>query len=172
MSLSGKSFYVTTPIYYVNDIPHIGHAYTTIAADILARYHRLKGDEVFFLTGTDEHGQKVEKAAAERGKSPKEHADIMVQNFKLLWHKLNISNDAFIRTTDTRHIKSVQEFLQILYDRGEIEKRSYSGWYCVPDERFWTEKISLKATAPIAADLLNRYTRRTISFLCQNIRID
>ncbi|MDI6727511.1 MAG: methionine--tRNA ligase [Thermodesulfovibrionales bacterium] len=141
-------FYVTTPIYYVNDIPHIGHAYTTIAADILARYNRLKDNEVFFLTGTDEHGQKVEKAAKERGKTPKEHADIMVENFKNLWKKLNISNDAFIRTTDIEHIKTVQGLLQMLFERGEIEKRSYAGWYCVPDERFWTEKDLIEGNCP------------------------
>lgn len=141
-------FYVTTPIYYVNDIPHIGHAYTTIAADILARYNRLKGNEVFFLTGTDEHGQKVEKAAKERGKTPKEHADSMVDNFKDLWKKLNVSNDAFIRTTDIEHIKTVQGLLQMLFDRGEIEKRSYAGWYCVPDERFWTEKDLIEGNCP------------------------
>jgi methionyl-tRNA synthetase len=141
-------FYVTTPIYYVNDIPHIGHAYTTIAADILARYNRLKDNEVLFLTGTDEHGQKVEKAAKERGKTPKEHADSMVDNFKDLWKKLNISNDAFIRTTDIEHIKTVQGLLQMLFERGEIEKRSYAGWYCVPDERFWTEKDLIEGNCP------------------------
>ncbi|BCB95665.1 methionine--tRNA ligase [Dissulfurispira thermophila] len=141
-------FYVTTPIYYVNDIPHIGHAYTTIAADILARYNRLKGKEVFLLTGTDEHGQKVEKAAKERGKTPKEHADSMVDNFKNLWKKLNISNNAFIRTTDDEHIKTVQCLLQILFDKGEIQKRSYAGWYCVPDERFWTEKDLIQGNCP------------------------
>ncbi|MBI5212018.1 MAG: methionine--tRNA ligase [Nitrospirae bacterium] len=145
---SGRRFYVTTPIYYVNDIPHIGHAYTTIAADILARYNRLKGNEVFFLTGTDEHGQKVDKAAKEKGKTPKEHADIMVENFKGLWKKLNVSNDAFIRTTDTEHIKTVQGLMQMLFDRGEIEKRSYAGWYCVPDERFWTEKDLIEGNCP------------------------
>ncbi len=133
-------FYITTPIYYVNDIPHIGHAYTTVAADVMARYKRLCGFDVFFLTGTDEHGQKVEKAAADRGLKPKEHADSMVENFKNLWKKLNISNNAFIRTTDEGHIKIVQEILQNLFDKKEIEKRSYSGWYCIPDERFWTEK--------------------------------
>ncbi len=135
-----KKFYITTPIYYVNDVPHIGHAYTTIAADILARHMRLKGSEVFFLTGTDEHGQKVEKAAKEKGKTPHEHADAMVQNFRTLWGKLNISNDAFIRTTDLNHIKTVQGMIQMLWDAGEIEKREYTGWYCTPDERFWTDK--------------------------------
>ncbi len=143
-----KRFYVTTPIYYVNDIPHIGHAYTTVAADILARYNRLIGNDVFFLTGTDEHGQKVEKAAQEKGHSPKEQADLMVENFKALWNKLNISNDAFIRTTDTEHKKTVQGLLQMLMDRGEIEKRSYAGWYCTPDERFWTEKDLVEGNCP------------------------
>jgi len=143
-----KRFYVTTPIYYVNDIPHIGHAYTTVAADILTRYNRLIGNDVFFLTGTDEHGQKVEKAAQEKGRSPKEQADLMVENFKALWKKLNISNDAFIRTTDTEHKKTVQGLLQMLLDKGEIEKRSYAGWYCTPDERFWTEKDLVGGNCP------------------------
>ncbi|MGB9934192.1 methionine--tRNA ligase [Thermodesulfovibrio yellowstonii] len=143
-----KGFYITTPIYYVNDIPHIGHAYTTVAADILARYMRLKGRKVFFLTGTDEHGQKVEKAAIQKGKTPKEHADIMVENFKALWKELNISNDAFIRTTDEEHKKIVQEILQRLYDKGEIVKRKYSGMYCTPCERFWTEKDLIEGKCP------------------------
>lgn len=141
-------FYVTTPIYYVNDVPHIGHAYTTIAADILARYNRLRGRNVFFLTGTDEHGQKVEKAAIENGRSPKEHSDMMAQNFKNLWVKLNISNNAFIRTTDKEHMKTVQGLIQMLWDREEIEKREYSGWYCTPDERFWTEKEVINGNCP------------------------
>lgn len=142
------TFYVTTPIYYVNDVPHIGHAYTTVAADILARRHRLLGKKVFFLTGTDEHGQKVEKAAKERGMSPQEHADDMVGNFRNLWEKLNISNDHFIRTTDPEHVGIVQEVLNHLYEKGEIEKRSYAGWYCVPDERFWTEKDVVDGNCP------------------------
>ena len=141
-------FYVTTPIYYVNDVPHIGHAYTTIAADILARYYRLKGKRVFFLTGTDEHGQKVDKAAQDKRKTPKEHADIMVENFRALWSKLNISHDAFIRTTDTEHKNIVQSVLQELRDKGEIVKRAYSGWYCTPDERFWTEKEVVEGNCP------------------------
>ncbi len=135
-----KKFTITTPIYYVNDVPHIGHAYTTIAADVMARYHRLLGEPVFFLTGTDEHGQKVEKAAVERGLTPKAHADAMAKNFQQLWKKLEITNDAFIRTTDREHVAVVQELLQKLYDKGEIERRTYEGWYCTPDERFWTEK--------------------------------
>ncbi len=143
-----KGFYITTPIYYVNDVPHIGHAYTTVAADILSRYMRLKGREVFFLTGTDEHGQKVEKAAQEKGKNPKEHADIMVENFKNLWKALNISNDAFIRTTDEEHKKTVQYIMQKLFDKGEIVKKKYSGMYCTPCERFWTEKDLIEGKCP------------------------
>ncbi len=141
-------FYITTPIYYVNDVPHIGHAYTTIAADVMARYHRLKGDPVFFLTGTDEHGQKVEKAARERGRTPKEHADLLSVNFRKLWEKLEITHDAFIRTTDMEHIAVVQELLQALFDKGEIERRTYEGWYCTPDERFWTEKEIVEGKCP------------------------
>ncbi len=143
-----KGFYITTPIYYVNDIPHIGHAYTTVAADILARYKRLKGRKVFFLTGTDEHGQKVEQAAKKHGRHPKEHADLMVNNFKNLWKRLNISNDAFIRTTDEEHKRIVQEIIQLLYDKGEIVKRKYCGMYCTPCERFWTEKDLIDGKCP------------------------
>jgi len=141
-------FYVTTPIYYVNDIPHIGHVYTTVAADILARFNRMLGKKVFFLTGTDEHGQKVQKAAQQKGLSPKEHADRMVINFQGLWERMNISYDAFIRTTDEEHKKTVQELLQKLYDKGEIVKRPYLGWYCTPDERFWTEKELVDGKCP------------------------
>ncbi|MFZ6017049.1 MAG: methionine--tRNA ligase [Nitrospirota bacterium] len=177
--MRGK-FYITTPIYYVNDIPHIGHAYTTIAADILARYNRLRGREVFFLTGTDEHGQKVEKAAEEKGLTPKKHADLMVKNFRVLWSKLNITNDAFIRTTDTEHIKAVQEVLQRLWDKGEIEKRVYSGWYCTPDERFWTEKEVIDGYCPECSRpvehieeenyffLMSRYQERLIRYIEDN----
>ncbi|RME69139.1 MAG: methionine--tRNA ligase [Nitrospirae bacterium] len=143
-----EKFYVTTPIYYVNDIPHIGHVYTTVAADILARFNRMLGKKVFFLTGTDEHGQKVQEAAQKRGLTPKEHADSMVVNFQKLWKRMNISNDAFIRTTDEEHKKVVQELLQKLYDKGEIVKRPYQGWYCTPDERFWTEKELIDGKCP------------------------
>lgn len=141
-------FYITTPIYYINDVPHIGHAYTTLAADILARFNRLSGKEVFFLTGTDEHGQKVQKAADERGLTPGQHADLMVENFRSLWKRLNISNDAFIRTTDSEHKLIVQEVLERLYQKGEIVKRPYMGWYCTPDERFWTEKELIGGNCP------------------------
>lgn len=145
---SPEFFYVTTPIYYVNDVPHIGHAYTTIAADILARFKRLEDYQVFFLTGTDEHGQKVEKAAQERKIDPKTHCDEMVTRFQSLWKRLNISNDDFIRTTEERHKKVVQKILQVLYDRGEIYQDTYQGWYCVPCERFWTEKDLVGGKCP------------------------
>ncbi len=158
-------FYVTTPIYYVNDVPHIGHAYTTIAADALARYHRLLGHAVFFLTGTDEHGQKVEKAAMDRGLSAKAHADGMADNFRRLWTKLNITNDAFIRTTDSEHAAVVQELLQQLYDKGEIERRTYNGWYCTPDERFWTEKEIVEGKCPDCGRPVERISEDNYFFL-------
>ena len=135
-----QPFYITTPIYYVNDVPHVGHAYTTIAADVLARWHRLLGHEVFFLTGLDEHGQKVQQAAAKAGISPQEHCDRLTLQFQTLWQKLGISNDGFIRTTDARHQAVVQRFLQELYDNQLIYRAEYTGWYCTFDERFWTEK--------------------------------
>jgi len=135
-----KTFYITTPIYYVNDVPHIGHAYTTVAADVLARYYRLRGYDVFFLTGLDEHGQKVQQAAAKAGIDPQPYCDGMAPRFRELWKRLNISNDAFIRTTDAKHKAIVQRYLQTLFDNGLIYKADYTGWYCTFDERFWTEK--------------------------------
>jgi len=134
-----NSFYITTPIYYVNDVPHIGHAYTTCAADVLARYYRLRGYRVLFSTGTDEHGQKIEKAAWDLGISPQELVDKMVVRFQDLWEKMNISYDEFIRTTDPRHIKVVQDFFRLLDERGYIYLGDYEGWYCVPCETFWPE---------------------------------
>ena len=135
-----ETFYITTPIYYVNDVPHIGHAYTTIAADVLARYHRLRGHKTFFLTGLDEHGQKVQQAATKKGILPQEHCDRLTPQFQNLWKKLDISNDGFIRTTDDQHKAIVQRFLQKLYDQQLIYRAEYTGWYCTFDERFWTKK--------------------------------
>ncbi len=133
-------FYITTPIYYVNDRPHIGHAYTTILADVLARYHRAGGYDVFFLTGLDEHGQKVQQAAAERGVRPKDHCDVMAPRFLELWKKLHIQNDDFIRTTEQRHVNVVQQILKIVYENGDIYEDEYEGLYSVSEERFITEK--------------------------------
>ena len=138
--MTDKKFYITTPIYYVNDVPHIGHAYTTIAADVDARFKRLEGYEVFFLTGTDEHGQKVQQAAQNLKVAPQQHVDKLHQRFKELWVKLNISNSDFIRTTEERHKVLVCNILQTLFDKDEIYRDSYEGWYCTPCERFWTEK--------------------------------
>jgi methionyl-tRNA synthetase len=141
---SRKSFYITTPIYYVNDVPHIGHAYTTIIADTIARFKKMMGYEVFFLTGTDEHGQKIEKSAAARGIDPIELADQVVIRFKDLWKALNIEYDSFIRTTQPVHEKTVQKLFQELMDKGDIYKGSYEGYYCVSDENFLSEDVHLE----------------------------
>ncbi|MBQ4492392.1 MAG: methionine--tRNA ligase, partial [Deltaproteobacteria bacterium] len=143
-----KAFYVTTPIYYVNDVPHIGHAYTTVACDVLARYKRARGYEVFFLTGTDEHGQKVEKAALAQGETPLQLADRVMKRFQGLWEKLNISNDDFIRTTQERHIHGVQELFELLQKKGDIYLGEYEDWYCTPCETFWTETQLLNGCCP------------------------
>jgi len=133
-------FYVTTPIYYVNDEPHIGHAYTTILADVISRFHRAQGDETYFLTGTDEHGQKVQQAAEKRGVDPQQHVDEYVLRFQEKWDALNINYDQFIRTTQENHKSVVRYLLQKLYDKGLIYKDTYEGWYSVAEERFLTDK--------------------------------
>jgi methionyl-tRNA synthetase len=143
-----ETFYITTPIYYVNDQPHIGHAYTTILADVLARFARLRGQEVFFLTGTDEHGQKVQQAVQKRGGDEQTYVDEMVEHFRDLWQELHIEYQDFIRTTEPRHVQVVETILQNLWDQGEIYKDKYEGWYCVPDERFWTEKDLVDGNCP------------------------
>jgi methionyl-tRNA synthetase len=142
---SEPTFYVTTPIYYVNDVPHIGHAYTTIIADVLARARRLAGSDVFFLTGTDEHGQKVQKAAAEKGLSPRELADRVVVRFQDLWRALDIEPDFFIRTTMPAHERGVQKIFKKLKDQGDIFKGTYRGWYCVSDECYLPEDVPEEA---------------------------
>jgi len=142
-------FYVTTPVYYPNDVPHIGHAYTTIVADALARWHKLKGDKVRFLTGTDEHGKKMENTAKEKGKKPKEFVDKLVPKFKEAWKKLNIEYDRFIRTTDKDHEKKVREILQKVYDKGDIYLGEYEGYYCTGCEAYYTEKGLENGCCPI-----------------------
>jgi methionyl-tRNA synthetase len=145
-------FYVTTPIYYVNDEPHLGHAYTTILADVLARFHRLKCEPVFFLTGVDEHGQKVYNAVrSQHNADPQAYVDAMAVRFQGTWARLGIAPNDFIRTTEARHVRVVEHVLQQLWEAGEIYRGEYEGWYCVPDERFWTEKV-LK-TGPDGAQL-------------------
>ncbi|HDP67318.1 MAG TPA: methionine--tRNA ligase [Candidatus Marinimicrobia bacterium] len=143
-----KTFYVTTPIYYVNDMPHIGHAYTTILADVLARFHRAKGQEVFFLTGVDEHGQKIQQAAEQAGISPQEQCDRMARHFQETWQKLEISHDFFIRTTADFHKVTVQKVLRVLWDKNEIYEHEYGGYYCVGCERFYTRKELVDGKCP------------------------
>ena len=135
-----KTFYLTTPIYYVNDKPHIGHAYTTILADVLTRFHRNSGEDVFFLTGLDEHGQKVQQAAEKHGVDPQKHCNEMAPRFLKLWENLHIQNDDFIRTTEKRHVDVVQHILQKVYDKGDIYEDEYEGLYSVSEERFITKK--------------------------------
>jgi methionyl-tRNA synthetase len=142
-------FYITTPIYYVNDAPHVGHAYATVNADALARWHRLVGDDVFFLTGTDEHGAKVAEAAADNGVSPQEWADRTASRFSAAWSALDISNDDFIRTTEPRHHRTVQRFLQRVYDNGFIEPGTYRGLYCVSCEDYYTEDRLVDGCCPV-----------------------
>ena len=146
-----KKFYITTPIYYPSDKLHIGHTYCTVATDTLARYHRLKGEDVMFLTGTDEHGQKIETKAKEAGVTPKEFVDHIVEGdrgVKDLWKLMNISNDRFIRTTDDYHVESVQKIFKKMYDKGDIYKGTYKGKYCTPCESFWTESQLVDGKCP------------------------
>ena len=142
------TFYITTPIYYPSDNLHIGHTYCTVAADAMARFKRNTGFDVMFLTGTDEHGQKIEKKASDAGMTPKEYVDMIVGNIKELWKLMNISNDDFIRTTDERHEKAVQKIFQKLYDKGDIYKGEYEGWYCTPCESFWLDRQLVDGKCP------------------------
>ena len=148
-----KTFYVTTPIYYVNDVPHIGHAYTTLACDVLARFLRLDGWQVKFLTGTDEHGQKVEKSAAAAGLAPQPFVDKVSGNFRELAKAMNFTNDDFIRTTEPRHKEAVQALWKELERRGQIYLGSYAGWYSVRDEAFYAEGELVNGKAPTGADV-------------------
>ena len=143
-----NTFYITTPIYYPSGKPHIGHSYTTVAADAIARYKRMRGYDVYFLTGSDEHGQKIERKAAEEGVTPQEYVDKIVAGFQKVWKALNISNDDFIRTTEKRHEVVVQKIFEKLYEKGDIYKDEYEGWYCTPCESFWTEHQLVDGKCP------------------------
>lgn len=173
------NFYVTTPIYYVNDIPHIGHAYTTVVADVFTRYRRLFGQEAYFLTGVDEHGQKVQKAAEARGKTPQEHCDEMVLNFQNVWKELTIAPDIFMRTTFPYHKKVVQDCMQELYDKGEIYIQEYEGWYSVSEEIFYTEKDLVNGKSPTGKEVtlvkeknyffkMSKYQKQLIDYIQKN----
>lgn len=144
----GKTFYITTPIYYPSDKLHIGHAYCTVAADVMARYKRLRGYDVRFLTGTDEHGQKIERKAKEKGVTPQQYVDRIVEGIQDLWSKLQITHDDFIRTTEERHKASVERIFQRLLDQGDIYLGTYEGWYCTPDEAFFTERQLVDGKCP------------------------
>ncbi len=143
-----KKYYITTPIYYPSDNLHIGHSYCTVAVDVLARFKRQTGYDVMFLTGTDEHGQKIERVAKAAGKQPKEYVDGIVANIQSLWKMMGISNDDFIRTTEERHIKTVQKIFRRLYEQGDIYKGAYEGWYCTPCEAFWLERQLVDGNCP------------------------
>ena len=146
--MADRTFYLTTPIYYVNARAHLGHAYATIAADAMCRYRRLGGDRVYFLTGTDEHGDKIAQAAAKAGVTPQAYADEISAAFRESWRQLGITNDDFLRTTEVRHKQVVQAILQKLYDAGEIYFGEYGGWYCYGCERFYTEKEIVDGKCP------------------------
>ena len=146
--MSKQKFYITTPIYYPSDKLHIGHSYCTVAADTIARYKRAQGYDVMFLTGTDEHDQKIQRIAEERGVSPQEYVDNIVKGIKELWTLMDISNDKFIRTTDEMHVKAVQKIFNTLYEKGDIYKSEYEGWYCTPCESFWTEHQLVDGKCP------------------------
>jgi len=173
-------FYVTTPIYYVNARPHIGHAYTTILADVLRRYHRLFGEDTYFLTGVDEHGLKVQEAAEKRGMTPQQHCDDMERHFRDAWPGLNIVTDDFIRTTEPRHKRVVQQILQQLWDAGEIYRDEYEGWYSPSVERYWTEKDLVDGKCPESGQpvqfikeanyffRMGKYQQRLIDHIQQN----
>ena len=151
----GSSFYITTPIFYVNDVPHIGHAYTEVAADVLARWHRQAGDDTWMLTGTDEHGQKILRTATANGVTPKEWADKLVDEaWKPLLATVDIANDDFIRTTDERHERNVQKFLQKLYDDGHIYTGEYEGYYCVGCEEYKQQSELVQGTGEYEGQLV------------------
>ncbi|MGQ0825566.1 MAG: methionine--tRNA ligase [Actinomycetota bacterium] len=158
------SFYVTTPIYYVNDVPHIGHAYTTVAGDVLTRWRRLWGDDVFFLTGTDEHGLKVQQSADARGITPKEMVDATALAFRAAWDQLDVAYDEFIRTTEPRHYRAVQQFMQAVYDAGDIELGTYEGLYCVACEAYYTGDDLVDGNCPIHGRPVEHVTEENYFF--------
>src|SRR5215470_11468766 len=159
-----RPFYVTTPIYYPNDAPHIGHAYTSVAADTLARWRRLWGDDVMFLTGTDEHGTKIQRAAEDQGITPQELVDRTSAQFRGLTELLDLTNTDFIRTTEDRHTRAVQQFLQVVYDRGDIELGTYEGLYCVHCEAYYTEDELIGGLCPIHARPVEHVTEENWFF--------
>ena len=163
MSSKGN-YYITTPIYYVTDAPHIGHLYTTVATDVMARYQKMQGKDVWFLTGTDEHGQKIQKKAKETGETPQALADRVVQRYIEAWKLYNIQYDDFIRTTEPRHGKVVQEYIARLMKTGDIYLAEYEGWYCVPDETYWTESQIIDGKCPDCGRTLEKLKEESYFF--------
>jgi methionyl-tRNA synthetase len=157
-------FYVTTPIYYPNDVPHIGHAYTTVAGDVLTRWRRLWGDDVYYLTGVDEHGQKIAQIARDGGEEPQAFVDRMAPRFREVWNLLDIRNDDFIRTSEARHTAAVQEFLQAVHDAGDVELGTYEGLYCVACEAYYTESELLEGDCPVHKRPVERVTEENYFF--------
>jgi len=166
-----EKYYLTTPIYYVNDVPHIGHAYTTILADVIKRYKRQRGFRVLFLTGTDEHGQKIERSAAKQGLAPQQLADAMVEHFKALWRTLNIEHDAFIRTTDEVHVKGVQKIFSKVMEKGDIYLGEYAGHYCIACENFIPDSVEETADGRRACPECGRPTDNRVSETCYFFRL-
>jgi len=162
--MSKGKFYLTTPAYYVNDVPHIGHAYCTIASDVFVRFKRMEGYEVFFVTGSDEHGNKIAQSAEQHGKEPKEWADMVVERFREAWKKLNISYDVLLRTTDDFHMSGVQRFFESLKEKGYIYLGDYEGGDCVPDETFWTEKQLVDGNCPDCGRPVERVKEKSYFF--------
>ncbi|HXF37774.1 MAG TPA: methionine--tRNA ligase [Actinomycetota bacterium] len=164
--MGDRVFYVTTPIYYPNDVPHIGHAYTTVATDVVARYHRLRGEEVFFLTGTDEHGLKLQRAAEEAGVEPRAFVDGMEPRWREVWERLHIAYDDYIRTTEPRHEAAVRTLLQAVHDNGrdDIYLGTYEGWYCVSCEAYYAEEELVEGNCPIHGRPVERYAEENYFF--------
>ena len=156
-----RKFYITTPLYYVNDKPHVGHAFTTVAADVMARWHRLNGEKVFFLTGTDEHGEKNQKAAETNGLTPQQYVDGLANTYKDVWKCLNISYDAFIRTSSPSHEAAAAKFIEMMNKSGDIYKGEYEGWYCVPDETFITELQLVNGNCPFCGREVKKVSEET-----------
>jgi len=159
-----KKFYVTTPIYYPTASPHLGNAYTTLAADVISRWYKLLGYDVFFLTGTDEHGQKLAEAAKKEGMEPKQYVDMLVEKFKEAWKKLNIAYDGFIRTTDKKHEEIVKKIIKKIYDNGDLYKGYYEGFYCIPCESYWTEKDLVDGKCPSCGREVTRFKEEAYFF--------
>ena len=167
--MSTDPFYITTPLYYVNDKPHLGHAYTTVAADVMTRWHKMHGRETHFLTGTDEHGQKVFDAAQKLNKTPKQHVDAMVEPFKALWEKMDIHFDDFIRTTEDRHTSVVQAVLMVFSSEATYSKTTTKDGILQPPNAFGQRRTLLTASAQILGWLLNGFKRRTTFSKCPNM---